>query len=231
LPSPRRTIAEARWPDTPEFMSLAARWSPHASRILLGLIWQGCDLLCADVLTAVDTTQADRDLERSLTELLEPRIRRAMTGDEPFDVQHECWEHETALPPPARPPQYDIAFVLHANERVKWPVETKVIHHPSQVAAYVRELTDNFLTCRYAPFSSEGAMLGYLVSGNAAEAFQSIARALSCQLTHFPEFPDRPHRVSTHHRSVPRGKSYPPSLRCHHIILDLSVGEFTSRST
>ena len=46
---------------------------------MLGLIWRGYDQMQSDR-PIVD----GRDLERSITQLLEPRISRVMTGDEPF---------------------------------------------------------------------------------------------------------------------------------------------------
>jgi len=48
-----------------------------------------------------------RDLERSITQLLEHRVRNRMTGDEPFYIQHGSFEREPMKPPPAQPPQYN----------------------------------------------------------------------------------------------------------------------------
>jgi len=89
----RRTIAEARFPDSPEFQELANAWGSDAALLLLNLVWRGYDLLRQDVLDHVDASEANEDLERSVTQLLEPRVRRSMTGDEPFDVQHGSYEH------------------------------------------------------------------------------------------------------------------------------------------
>ena len=68
----------------------------------------------------VDMPAIDRrDLERSITQLLEPRIHAAMTGDEPFYVQHDSFEHETMARSPAQPPAYDLAFVWRTEERLR----------------------------------------------------------------------------------------------------------------
>jgi hypothetical protein len=80
---------------------------------ILGFVWAAYDEMLAHP-PANDT----RDLERSITQLLEPRIRDSMTGFEPFYVQHGSYERETMMAPPAQPPAYDLAFVLRADERI-----------------------------------------------------------------------------------------------------------------
>ncbi|MFH0980881.1 MAG: hypothetical protein V2A79_05010 [Planctomycetota bacterium] len=219
----RRTIGEARWPAAGEFVALAKAWQSDAVTRLLGFVWAAYDLLRSEVLAQVNCAQADRDLERSVTQYLEPRIRKIMPGDLPFYVQHGPHEFETAKKPPAQPPVPDIAFVLWANERVMWPLEAKTLRTDQAVNAYVTEIRDNFLTCRYAPFSGEGGMLGYLVAGEPAEAFSNIGANVRCKLRTHPNFPDRDHRTSDHERTVPPGKSYPRAFRCHHMILRLAV--------
>lgn len=161
-----------------------------------------------------------RDLERSITQLLEPRINNAMTGDEPYYVQHGPFERETMAAPPAQPPAYDLAFVLRANERIMWPLEAKVLETPATLAEYERDVREQYLTCRYAPFTPSGAMLGYLLSGVASDALDGIARKLNVTLDEVREFPQRPHRLSVHQRIVPIGKSYSAVFECHHLILE-----------
>jgi hypothetical protein len=219
----RRTLGEVRWPTTPEFVAVAESWKHGSSIRLLGFVWLAYDRLYENVLSQVDVTLADEDLERSITELLEPEIRRVMTGDEAFYVQHGCYEHESRLSAPAQPPAYDIAFRLYGNPRIMWPLEAKVLRTEGQVADYVSDVNGQFLTCRYAPFSREGGMLGYLVSGDPNRTFDNIAAKVACSLRSCLAFKGRPHRVSDHIRHVPNGKSYPAAFRCHHLMLCLSV--------
>lgn len=220
----RRTIGEARWPAAAEFVALARTWRPDAVTRLLGFVWAAYDLLCEEVLSEVDCTQADGELERSLTQLLEPLIHRVMPGEQPFYVQHAPHEFETAKPGRGSPPVPDIGFFMWVNPRAMWPLEAKTLRTDGAVSEYVRELRDNFLTCRYAPFSSEGGMLGYLVAGDPAQAFGNIAAGVPCDLDRHPDFPNRDHRTSDHMRTVPSGRDYPRKFRCHHMLLRLTNG-------
>lgn len=218
----RRTPMQARFPATPEFTALAQAWAADSSLRILEAIWEGYQLLYREVLQRIDCRKSDRDLERVLTQLLEPRIRKAIGADAPFDIQHGSYEYETALPPPAQPPQYDLAFVLHQNPRVMWPLEAKVLRSPSAVAAYVADVEREYLTCRYSPFSAEAAMLGYLVGGEPRLAFARIAKSLSAVLRSHTRALALHHRMSEHQRTVPSKKRYPAEFRCHHFIFPLS---------
>ena len=100
-----------------------------------------------------------------------------------------------------------------------WPLEAKVLKTPRSLADYVRDVRDEFLSCRYAPFSSGGAMLGYLLSGAEGDALVAIEARLGRTLAAVPAFLDRPHRVSEHSRLVPAGKDYPVDFRCYHLML------------
>lgn len=218
----RFTVSEQRWPATPEFTALARQWNERAIDVLFGYVWSGYDLLLTEVLHGRDWTHVGDDVERDITEHLELMIRRNMTGYQPFDVQHGRHERETRAPAPAQPPQYDIAFFLRAFPRVSLPLEAKVLHTDQEVAAYVRDLQEEFLTCRYAPFSAEGAMVAYLMKGAAESVFKKVARVVPCRLHTHGGFPGRPHRYSDHKRTVEQGKSYPKRFRCHHLVLHLS---------
>jgi hypothetical protein len=202
-------------PADQNFVILAQVWMQNPTEALLGFIWSAYARMRAD------KPQIDpRDLERSITQLLEPRVQSSMTGFEPFYIQHGSFERETMLPPPAQPPEYDLAFILRANERIMWPIEAKVLETPNAVASYVSDVTEQFLTCRYAPFSSSGAMLGYLLKGSADDAFVTIAQKPSCALDPVPEHAETKSRVSNHSRKVPAGKAYPAAFSCYHLILD-----------
>ena len=197
-----------------DFVLLAGNWSHNRSAILLGYVWQAYDALKANP-PAIDA----EDLERSLTQVLVPRIRTAMTGYESFGVEHGLYERESKKPPPAQPPQYDITFVLYDDERIMWPLEAKLLTSDRTVAAYSSEIRDQFLNCRYAPFSSEGAMLGYLLAGNADQAFRNIAARVPCSLIRPLFFKERAYRVSRHKRKDPTGKLYPRKFLCHHLLM------------
>lgn len=218
----RLTIAEARFPNTADFVEISRTWPADAARTLIESIWKGLDLLTKGVLEQVDCSAADEDLERSITSLLVPLIRRNLDAAAPFDVEHGPFERETRKPPPAQPPAYDIAFVLHCNPRVMWPIEAKLLRTDKAVAPYVRDLQQEFLTCRYSPFSSEAAMLGYLLKGTAEAAFFEIGKRIACSLSLYPLAPTRNHCTSDHTREVPPGKTYPRNFRCHHLILRLT---------
>jgi hypothetical protein len=145
-----------------------------------------------------------------------------MSGDEPFFLQHGRYEHATRKPAPAQPPQYDLAFVHYSNENLCWPLEAKVLHGENDVSDYATEINVQFKTCRYAPLSAEGAMLGYLVKGDFDVTFAAIARAIPCELSPHPKFHARAHRVSEHARSVPDGEIFSDRCRCHHLLMLLT---------
>jgi len=219
----RQIYSGRRWPDTPEFNAVLHSLKAGGSVVLLELVWKGYDRFCAETLSQIDCSKEDGDLERDITQLFEPKIREVMTGYEPFYVQHEPYEHESWLGPPAQPPQYDIAFVLDSHPRVMWPLEAKVLRTSSSVADYINEIKSNFLTCRYSPFSSEAAMLGYLLSGDSNTVFRNIEDKGRWKLSPHAHFPNRDHRTSDHGRKIPEGKSYPIKFRCHHIVLLLQI--------
>jgi hypothetical protein len=198
-----------------EFILLAGTWCQDQSARVLDLIWQAYDQMLTDK-TSID----ERDLERSITQILEPRIHRRMSGNEPFFIQHGPYERETMKSAPAQPPQYDLAFILRADERIMWPIEAKVLRTVRSVSDYARDIQEEYLKCRYAPFSSEGAMVGYLLSGAPIDAFRNIAKKVPCELEDHPGFPSRPQKLSNHVRSVPTGKAYPSTFRCHHLMLE-----------
>jgi hypothetical protein len=220
--NPRNTIINLRWPDASDFAAIANEWREDASTILTSFIWDAYELLKKDVLEQIDSNQNEAELERCITQLLEPRIRKVMTGYEPFYVQHGVNEFETRKDPPAQPPQYDIAFLLHSNPRIMWPCEAKVLSTDGAVAEYINDIKNEFLTCRYAPFSSGGAMLGYLFSGSPENVFNNLEKKIPCKLIPLTKISDRAQRYSDHIRQVKIGKSYSVHFRCQHLILQIS---------
>lgn len=221
----RPTILEGRLPETPDFVQLVPKWGADASMLLLAFVWEGYDLLRDEVLSQINWNQDYEELERSITQRFVPMIRKRMTNYEPFSVEHGPYEFETRMPPPAQSPQYDIAFVLYDRSNkpgIMWPLEAKVLRSDGAVAPYVKDIQNEFLTCRYAPFSSEGGMLGYLLSGTPSNAFSSIEAKVHCPLSHHLKFPEREHKISNHKRTVPAGKPYPSVFRCHHLLLQIT---------
>ncbi|OHB64023.1 MAG: hypothetical protein A2Y77_16245 [Planctomycetes bacterium RBG_13_62_9] len=215
----RLTYTERRWPDTPEFNSVLHALKAGGSTTLLQFVWKAYDRFCIEALREMDCSLGDEDLERDITEHLELMVSDMMTGYEPFWVEHAPFERESRQGGSAQPPQYDIAYKLRCNPRVMWPLEAKVLRTDGGVAEYVCGLKSNFLTCRYAPFSNEAAMIGYLLSGTPERALDNIATKGHWRLRRHQDFPNRQHRTSDHRRTVPQGKPYPVQFRCHHVLL------------
>ncbi len=220
----RKTLSQLAYPDsTLPNVNEPDHWSLNQAKQFLELVWQGIDLFKQNF-PNIDFSQADKQLERELNQFIQRRIYDVMSGDEPFWCQLEVFEMETISPESNRPPQYDIAFIVRANERLMFPFEAKVLRTDGQVSEYVKDVNDAFIPCIYAPFSYQGAMLGYLFLGTSQKAFQSIGKSLKTTLKQHPEFPNRPHKFSEHTRQVPKGKEelYPIKFRCHHLIFELS---------
>ena len=216
----RRTFQQRIWPDSPELRKLAATWAQDASAKLCEYFWKGCDAFTKEIINiAGGMTMDDLTLERTITLELEPFIRRIIPIESPYDIQHGRFETETIHSPRAQPPEYDMAFFLSENPRLNFPIEAKVLPTEKRVSEYAQEVTGNFLTCRYAPLSSEGMMLGYLVSGKPSEAFRNIAMTLGVPVIQHKRFPKRDHRLSDHVRTVPKNKPYPRQFTCHHVLL------------
>ena len=215
-----RTLLDLVWPnESQDYVALARNWGDDALEIMMSASWKGYEDLVNEWLGGVDRAQADEELERTISQLLEPCIRRHLSGEEPYIVQHGCYEFATRKPAPAQPPQYDIAFVLTENRKVMWPMEAKVLRTDRAVARYVRDVREEFLKGRYAPFVNGGAMLGYLLSGLSTRALDNIEHALECSLERFRHFDQNLHRVSLHIRELEKKEFVSGSFRCHHLIM------------
>ena len=215
-----RSIFDLVWPaSSREFTEVAADFCANVITSALASTWAGYDSLRGQVIDQIDISAADEELERALTQLLEPKIAQHLTGDEPYILQHGPYEFETRKQAPAQPPQYDLAFVLLSNSRVMWPLEAKVLRTDAAVSRYVKSVENEFLTGRYAPFVNSAAMLGYLLKGNTSTALESIANSLHTVLVQHEDFQNRPHRVSTHQRAPSYPQVTKGSFQCHHLIL------------
>jgi hypothetical protein len=82
-------------------------------------------------------------------------------------------------------------------------------------------LDDKFLKCKAAPFSHEGPLIGYLISGTPAVVFDGIAARIGQLLLSPDEFMGRNHRASVHQREVPKGRPYPKHFHCHHLVMEV----------
>ncbi len=225
----RPTMHEKLHRKHPDVDALVKIWRDDMVQQMLTYVWEAYDYVYTNCLSNLSFENEDyEDLERSITEDLEGRLQDCIDRYLPYRVQHEASERESRKPAPASPPQYDIAFVWRANPRIMWPLEAKVVktdqdNTSSNLGEYVKEVQDNFLTCRYAPFSNGGAMLCYFKSGNVTSLLNNIANRLGCTLSVYPCFHERPHRTSEHMRTVPEDKKgqYPAHFCCHHLIMPL----------
>lgn len=204
--------------------SLVKLWNDDLTAKLLSIVWTANDRLHDDFLRHIPWDEDYDDLERSISQELERIMHSVMDSFLPCSVQHEPFERESRAKPPARPPQYDIAFVWKADPRIMWPLEVKVLKTDadSYLDDYIGTINQRYLLCRYAPFSNGGAMLGYLKAGQVNNVSRNIEVRLGQTLVQHSSFPTREHKMSEHHRIVPKGKEYPHDFRCHHLILLLS---------
>lgn len=215
---PRRRLFDRIWPNT-----IACRLTDLLSQQMLAQTWKAYDVLGSNLQQyGVSVEKDDEDLERQICSLLETRLQRLQTGKEPFSVKHEPYEFATKKEPPARSPQPDIGFVLWKDENIMFPLEGKVVRNFSGLGAYANEVSTNFIGCRYAPYTGEGAMLGFLVGPKPEEIFVEIESRLSCTLHSHMHFPVRPHRYSDHERQIPFGKPFISEVRCHHLLMPFS---------
>lgn len=217
----RQTISEQLWPKDVSFSSLKA-WPADASTVILRRVWAAYDDLGPGILSKVDWSAAADEVERSLTAYHSLKIQERQTGDEPFILHPEMPEFETREPAPARSKAYDFGFVMRGGDySMIWPVEAKVLKTDRKLTSYLRDLDDKYLKCKAAPFSHEGALMGYLLSGTPGVVFDGIAAHIGQLLFPHPAFSGRNHRTSTHKRKVPIGKHYPKDFLCHHLVMEV----------
>jgi hypothetical protein len=214
MPRRNRTPVQSAYSLPGDFVEMVRAWREDAIEVIFGYVWKGFD----ELLSRHKFARTKENLERGVTQLACQYIRDAMDGKPPFYLEHHPFEDETRKPAPASPPAPDLAFILRGNPRAMLPLEAKILPTDRAVADYVREVRDNFLECRYAPFSSHGGVLGYLVQGSPALALESIALALDCELRPHPRFSKRNHRCSKHERTSERCRKAPRSFTCHHLV-------------
>jgi hypothetical protein len=217
---------EVRYPASDQqLVRLAAMWCPAATKQIIEAIWAGLFLLRAELGEGVDLTSAEDNLERQLTLQLTSRIRNSLTGDEPYMVEHQVSEEATRKTPPAQPPTPDIGFIFYEQPRLIWSVEGKVLKSESSVSEYINDLQENFLTCRYSPYSPEAAMLGFLFAGRPANAINEICAMLETPADTVIADRDRGYHRTEHARYSPPGRSFARRFICHHLVFRMSSSE------
>jgi len=217
----RPTASELRWPMDAEAMQQALDWADGVATQAIDYVLRSLERLRSDVLDSIDLTQPLEQLERDLTSNhfleLQKLWANETGGYSSFSPHHEFPEMETRSPAPAMPPAYDIAFVWQANRRVAWPIEAKVLPTPNTLAQYLTD-TEKYIIGKAAPLSSQGAQIGYLLSGTCEEFFDALSSKLSGKLVSVTQnVPE--HRISHHTRTDNN------QLLIHHLGLLLKRGD------
>lgn len=208
------------YPIPDDFVLLARQRRPDAVSLLLGYLWKGYDRLCqADEFLA---QLGDSQLEDGITYALYCRVQDVLKESDPFlpfSISHQPIEIEGAKGK-GRPPQCDLSFRMDGgNPRSQFSIEAKVIQTEGAVSQYIGEVTSNFLTGRYSRYSTEGVMLGYLLSGREANVFDAIGVSLGCKLEKHNSFCNRQHRYSRHLRELGGEFEGATKFCCHHLLL------------
>jgi hypothetical protein len=213
------TVLEALFPGTPEALTkLAVRWVASSSEHIIDSLWRAYATMSRTPDQVQALARATDDVERGCTQLLYFHLDDLMTGFEPFRLLHGVPEGASRKPAPARPPEYDIGFVMRSNYRIVWPVEAKVLRSPGLVSDYVKTIRTRMLSGLYGPFVTEGAMVGYLLSGTAAEVFSAIEKSLRVRLVRPRRWRGKEHATSHHKRRLKRRAAATSAFLVHHLI-------------
>ena len=222
----RLTPIQTNYPVPKDFVILAKRWHPDAIDILLGYVWQGFDKLIAE---AFDFNKTDENLEDDITYAAYCRIQDTMPQSSPLQVIHQPPELERRKPS-GQAPKSDLGFRLRGgNIRSHFTIEAKVIPTERAVSKYVNEIRSNLFIGRYSMFSSEAAMLGYLLSGSPQVTFEAISQSLQSILRPYPAFKHRHHRYSDHKHQA-NGTRIFTAFRCHHLLILFDCEAHTIRN-
>lgn len=203
-----------------DFVAFAAAWRKDGVARLLGYVWAGYEALQSENPATLDP----RD-EVNVNSHLESWIHRKKPKNCPFAIQHTPPELTRRLTSSRPPPSPDFGFFPWSDRRVMFPLEAKVLHTDGGLSEYLKALRTRFLQCRYAPHSSEGVMIGYLLTGDTHAVFKKLKRKLRAKLSPHPAFLSKPHRVSDHQRKHRRCKNCPTEFRCHHLIMGMSLAQ------
>lgn len=207
------------WPDEPADADLPVHWARDVAVQVLDWVWRGYDQTRDKHLSRVELTQPPEQLERNLTFLHFGEIQeiwaRETEGFSSLRPGHEIPELESRSSPSAKPPAYDLGFTHTENQRWIWPVEAKVLPTSTALAEYLDDVRGKFGAGIAGPFVGEGGMIGYLLHGLPNDVFDKLARELGQLLLPVSEFSARQHRSTQHNRADA------PSLRLHHLIMEL----------
>ena len=220
------TIYDHAFPDAPEWDAIADAWSKDVVESMLSLIWEGYDRMKVKILSKVDFSQPSNQLERMLTDAHATEItllwKANHHGFETFLPKQEPWEPSSIKSPSAMPPSYDIGFENVNDPRLRWPVEAKLLTRSKDVKRYLDDLKLKYLPGIGAPFSTQAALLGYLLDGKVVDTIAAIQAALGVSLKLLPSFALREHHTSEHPRSVSGIHSGAiHTFVCHHMIAPL----------
>ncbi|MCY2966141.1 MAG: hypothetical protein NT069_21345 [Planctomycetota bacterium] len=215
-----RTLSGMVWPTTPDESRLASDWSRSATVQALDWTWRAFDAMLDSILKEVNLENPLEQLERDLTQSHFSEIQtiwaKETGGFSSVRPHHEWPEMESRITANAKPPAYDLAFVCDENRRWAWPIEAKVVKSPGRISEYLGDVRNKFLTGIAAPLSGDGAMIAYLLAGEAVTLFENVSRELSCLLQTADGFAQRAHRTSDHDRTPA------PRLRLHHLAMECS---------
>ena len=168
-------------------------------------------------------------IEDDITYTAYCRIHDTMPPSSPYQVVHQPPERERKKPL-GQAPSSDLGFRLRGgNIRSHFTIEAKVIPTERAVSKYVNEIRSNFLIGRYSTFSSEAAMLGYLLSGSPPVTFEAISQSLQSPLYPYPAFKKRHHRYSDHKRQANSTGIF-TAFRCHHLLVLFHCGVHAGRN-
>lgn len=210
MPSSKTPI-QRNYPLPEDFVVLAKRFRPDAINIMLGYVWQGFDTLSSE---CFDVSQDDDHLEDEITYAAYCKIQN-ISAFSPFQVISHPTEREQRATKGSMPAS-DLGFrLIGGNDRSHFSIEAKVMRTDGDIAKYVQEINVNYLTGRYSTFSSEAAMLGYLLRGDPHNTFNAISQSLNRTLKIHTAFQNRNHRISSHTRQISKKVNF----TCHHMII------------
>jgi hypothetical protein len=218
----RQSYSQQVFPETAEFTACLKKLRGDGVKVILGYVWAGFDHFKTEVLDKnPPPTRDNADLERDLTEMLYPHILQALPASLPYYLQHEKKEREQAVPG-RQPPEPDLSFILFSNIRITFSMDSKVVERDgvANIADYVDTVRNRFVSCVYAPFSKEGAMLAFLLDGSVKTMFRSLGTAMGCSVSRAAYITARNHKTSKHNRTAAACKH--KKFRCHHLVMPMS---------